>query len=84
MKDDEMEQMLVEIRAEVRWMKEFLSRYLDHHKDEHRDIKGKLEEHASYIDQQRGAKTALLAMAGFLAAFVSAVVQWVLKRINGA
>jgi hypothetical protein len=82
MTNDEMTQMLVEIRAEVRWMKEFLARYLDGHMCEHKDIRGKLEDHASYINQQRGAKAAVLAMAGFLAAFVSAAIQWIARKLG--
>ena len=51
--------------------------YIDRHDGRHEKIDVKLEEHAATMNQARGARGAMLAVAGF----IGGAAAWVAKKL---
>lgn len=75
MSEEQIATMLGRLLGELRAHREEFARYQDDHNDRHDKIDEKIDEHSAQINQAKGAKGTLLAIAGLIGGLVAAAAK---------
>lgn len=78
MSDDQIAQALGQLMGKVDSLTNEFANWRDDHHNRHERIDSKLEEHSAAINQARGAKSAILVLAGT----VSAIGGWLAGKMG--